>query len=426
MELLVHTISHADIVVEIARVYQDDTIESTLARPKFNQFHSLCGYIRRHVEALQSSSPGGHLAPSVTRVHARHMDDPHYAFSAICSRTEFPLGFRFSGTSLLLSELGHFSFRDSTLLAKWTAEQTSSLEKKKKDDLELENEIPLWCIQAVYFPLVGVLIPKWQSILQDHQSHHSSPLLYLLTGAGIPRDQREHAQGNSTEEIGILITLFMKHYYSTIAVQQVHSQDDLFRYDANVTFVTNQLQPHVEKQRQQLWNRVGSSWRRHFHVTLAYAGGTPARLSAVNAALRRYKPSYLHMWQLKTFWHAGKVSLDDVEFHSFDHIDASPALSIATVTNPHVHQVVTEMKAFRDQCLEALRQPHHELLSFWLRKTNQPVLSVLLVQNATDPTKVSLYRGMNCEGNKRYLVTTSFCISNVNVCSVNADWIFVC
>ena len=62
-------------------------------------------------------------------------------------------------------------------------------------------------------------------------------------------------------------------------------------------------------------------------MTIAYADGPPARLSALNAALRLYRPSYLHMWQLKTFWHASRLSLADVDFHAFEHIEASPVVA---------------------------------------------------------------------------------------------------
>ncbi len=94
------------------------------------------------------------------------------------------------------------------------------------------------------------------------------------------------------------------------------------------------LRPLLEQHRDKLVQTVGDRWKRHFHLTIAYADGPPARLSALNAALRVYAPSYLHVWQLKTFWHEMKLSLDDVDFHPFENIEATPALPVA-----ELHQI---------------------------------------------------------------------------------------
>jgi hypothetical protein len=53
---------------------------------------------------------------------------------------------------------------------------------------------------------------------------------------------------------------------------------------------------------------------------------TPARVAAINASLRMYRPSYLHMWQLKTLWHEGRITTDDIDVHAFENIETSPAM----------------------------------------------------------------------------------------------------
>ena len=40
---------------------------------------------------------------------------------------------------------------------------------------------------------------------------------------------------------------------------------------------------------------------------VSFADGSSARVSAINAAMRQYRPSYMHFWQLKSFWHAAKL-----------------------------------------------------------------------------------------------------------------------
>ena len=48
-------------------------------------------------------------------------------------------------------------------------------------------------------------------------------------------------------------------------------------------------------------------WKQSFSVTLSFADGAPARTHAIQSALRPYRPTYFHFWQLKTFWHDSKI-----------------------------------------------------------------------------------------------------------------------
>ncbi len=48
-------------------------------------------------------------------------------------------------------------------------------------------------------------------------------------------------------------------------------------------------------------------------LTVSFADGSPARISAINASLRPYRPTFMHIWELKTLWNEGRVSEDDVE-----------------------------------------------------------------------------------------------------------------
>ncbi|GLE00543.1 hypothetical protein PINS_up009300 [Pythium insidiosum] len=161
--------------------------------------------------------------------------------------------------------------------------------------------------------------------------------------------------------------------------------------------MTRELRPRLEAHRETIVARCGDAWRAHFHVTIAYADGPPARLSALNASLRIFRPSYLHVWQLKTYWHEQKLSMDDVDFHAFENIEASPCVSLQDA-DVLTQTLVREMRAFRDQFLAG--EGAGEIGSFWLRKSRKPVLAVLLIEKtdaATGASKIVAYRGMNCE-----------------------------
>lgn len=49
------------------------------------------------------------------------------------------------------------------------------------------------------------------------------------------------------------------------------------------------------------------------HITMSFADGSPARISSINTALRHFRPSFVHIWELKTFWHEKVICEDDVE-----------------------------------------------------------------------------------------------------------------
>lgn len=252
-------------------------------------------------------------------------------------------------------------------------------------------------ITAVYFPLVAVLLPKWEHVLEEFKSQSSKQVVYLISGAGIPRNAQHAVNGNSTEVTAQLISLFVRRYYPRMEVVQVHSGSNIFRFDDNVQFMVRELRPRLEARREKIVDRCGDAWKAHFHVTIAYADGPPARLSALNASLRMYSPSYLHIWQLKTFWHERKLSMADVDFHSFENIEASPCVPVAKA-DALTQTLVKEMRIFRDQFLAA--EGEGEVASFWLRKSRKPVLAVLLVEKTdarTGAKSIVVHRGVNCE-----------------------------
>jgi cytidine deaminase len=140
-------------------------------------------------------------------------------------------------------------------------------------------------------------------------------------------------------------------------------------------------------------NPFNPDWRQSVSVTYSFADGSAARSHAIQAALRPYRPTYFHFWQLKTFWHESKITDEDIEVHSFEEMETVPAMAVDQ-TPDTVVMVVKEMKAFRECYLETLKR-ENDVESFWLRKSKQPVLAVLLVQKQAG--KFVLYRGTNME-----------------------------
>lgn len=399
MEILVHTISHSDLVLEFTRFGEKDKLQ-IVGRPKFSCYHPVSEQLLNVLSKVESGCSNS----SVVRSFERKMDHPNYEFKVHCAETMYPIGIRLDSSPIFVEDVADFRFKQGDV-----ADGVMEGYKTKRGNWKVY-------ITAVYFPLLALLLPKWKQVLTDHDSNSSKKVVYLISGAGIPRNVNHAVAGNSTEETAKLMKLFVNAYFPSLLVEQVHSGSDIFRYDDNVSFVNESLRPLIEVKRQDIVKKRGDQWKKHFHITIAYGDGAPARLSALNASLRLFRPSYLHIWQLKTFWHEGKLSMDDIDFHGFENVETTPAVPIHKVQNDIVHVLVAEMKLFRDQFEDSRCFPN-EISQFWLRKTRKPVLAILIVQKSPND-KPTVYRGMNCEVS---MPTGSLCAERNVIGSALAD-----
>ena len=81
-----------------------------------------------------------------------------------------------------------------------------------------------------------------------------------------------------------------------------------------------------EFKRQEVVANHHEEWSQQLKVTVCLADGAPARISALNAACRSYRPDYLHVWRTKTFWDTQTLSEEDVESHAFKKLEMRPAV----------------------------------------------------------------------------------------------------
>jgi len=289
-------------------------------------------------------------------------------------------------------------------------------------------------INAVFFPLLATLLPRWLGKIADkfggggeenERKKVAAPLpspnvkkvVVLVSGVGTPRNWTHSISGNSTEACAELMELFIHVLYPDITVVRIHSDTNIFRYDENITFATQELMPCIDSYRDAHArcepypdemvggkqhasttlerNPFNPDWRQSVSVTYSFADGSAARSHAIQASLRPYRPTYFHFWQLKTFWHESKITDEDIEVHSFEEMETVPAMAIDQTSNT-VMMVVNEMKKFRKEFIETLKDGgRSDMKSFWLRKTKKPVLAVLLVQKPGGAHV--LYRGTNME-----------------------------
>ncbi|KAL7485655.1 hypothetical protein ACHAW6_011248 [Cyclotella cf. meneghiniana] len=279
-------------------------------------------------------------------------------------------------------------------------------------------------INAVFFPLLSTLLPRWLGQIADRfggtdvtvskssKSANVKKVVVLVSGVGSPRNWTHSISGNSTQVCADLMELFIHELFPDVTVIKIHSQTNIFRYDENISFATDELMPCIDAYRdaharsepypdeihsEKISDRnlFNPDWRHTVSVSYSFADGSAARTHAIQAALRPYRPTYFHFWQLKTFWHDSKITTEDIEVHSFEEMETVPAIAVDQ-TSGEVLKVINEMNDFRRDFLETVKEGgRSDLASFWLRKTKKPVLAVLLVQKPNG--EQMLYRGTNME-----------------------------
>lgn len=402
LELLVHNISHSDVVYSL-NVEQgkgtcaDNTLRREIYfRPRFSCFDK---YSQLLLQAMDKKDE----ILSFPR-YMRSMEDPRYTIQELPSDYEprlSPTGFR---------------------LATPVAVEASTFQQEVRIRGS-DQDVPIPAspkISQVYFPLLAALIPIWeQQILSTKYKLPVKRVLILVTGVGTPRNRMHSMTGNSTQKCATLMEVFLSRVDPSLTVVKIHSERNLFRYDENLLFVEHELMPTINAYRDahatggsypdELPKIYGTSlqpmeqtyngnydWRSSMQVIMSFTDGSPARTHAIQASLRPFRPAYFHFWRLKTFWHESKVVDDDIEVHSFETMEVLPAVDVEKVTDKRIQAVVREMRAFYAEMTLTLATESNDILRFWLRKSHKPVLAVLLVQSP-DMEYPRLYRGTNME-----------------------------
>jgi len=454
-EMLVHNVSHTDLVLSLdvpvpAVLKQDeDNSESyCLCQPRFSAFDAysqrLVDFMTHHQNQYQRKESLIRL-PQYERNDETRQPEP----SSETTTDELPIGFRLKEDDADEHDGDDGdNNRKICFPLRVSSSELNNLRVRGRDVSRVYSQSSSGHslnINAVFFPLLATLIPLWQktikkkyadspstvssssSKLSSSPSSSNKPkqVVILVSGVGQPRNWTHSVTGNSTQQCAELMKIFLQTIYPELIVVHIHSNTNLFRYDGNIAFVQQELLPRVQEYRDahakglpypdeianlsseksnmsnnnnsDYNNRPFSTeWRKSFFLTLSFADGSSARNHAIQAALRTFKPTYYHFWQLKTFWHESKIVTSDIEVHSFEEMETLPPVGTSQLHDrPIVNKVVSEMKEFRDDFVKILSDNTNEIRAFWLRKTHKPVIAVLAVQTQDD--KVKLYRGTNME-----------------------------
>jgi hypothetical protein len=315
VEILVHNVAHSDLVCSVNKTDLSLPKCRVMARPKFSHFREITENILQAAETqageidilkLQKfSRRAASRSNSITDAIDADATADNNANTEYTTAQGGPLasvGFDFKCSPIQVDKASALRFRSDD----HSALSTDSDNEKASND---PSTSPKCVIDAAYFPMAAVLVPKWLQEIESTGRGGSRCLIILITGRGTPVDASANVQDNSTYYTGRLITSFIERVFPAVEVIQVDSATNLFRYDENIVFVKRELLPLIDSIRNNLSEKVGEKWREMLHVTLSFADGSSARISAINASLRHYRPSYMHFWRLKTFWRENKVMI---------------------------------------------------------------------------------------------------------------------
>lgn len=459
LEMLVHNVSHTDLVLSLGCLddgfvksgqapvsSSKREQEHLLARPRFSAFHSFCNRILSVLKQAEKEKHSEYLLDSIMCFPRYHRCESTPRFSIVSQppseQNNVAVGLnlqqieselrrgqeqsdicknnptkRNSTLSLSIEDMQNMRVRGKDMskvdsITKAASTTTESIEEVSNEWIDTSKVLQF---NAVFFPLLSSLMRKFRQQIEEKYNIRKNvkSVVILVSGVGTPRNWTHSIDGNSTEACAELMEIFIKALYPEVTVVRVHSETEIFRYDENIRFAKNSLMPTIDEYRdahargEKYPDEKGSGnknssftrpfnpdWKDTFSVTLSFADGASARTYAIQTAMRAYRPTYFHFWQLKTFWHETKICDDDIEVHSFEHMSVRPAIEVEKA-DPDIQMVVEEMKQFRVDFLATLRKGENDIRRFWLRKTQKPVLAVLLVASPTEG--LVLYRGTNME-----------------------------
>ena len=400
IDLLVHNVSHSDVVIsfgdsemEAATDVFDDGAK-LLALPRFSKFASTCGEVYK--------------AATETVVYAR-------AGRRELNKREYPV-LRYEEESNLVKLYNCDESKTAAGLQidakkKWSAQRLRSDLKVRRAEVKklLSEDDEASVPRRAYFPLLAVCAKAWLSEVCEPESKR---VVLLVTGTGTPRDFEE-GDANSTENAGKLMRSFLRGLYGdSIEVVLLHSESNVFRYDENISFVRHELLPMVASIRRRIVE-ASSDWAPRFQVAVTSCDGAPARVATIQRSLRAFKPVGVHVWQPKTFWQYRVLSKDDVEVLPFDVTETLPPVPI-DVAHGDIKRVIFETQKLADKFKTAKEFPN-DMATFWHRKSRQIVVAVLLVRKNN---KDKFYHGTNMEVS---MPTGSLCAERNAIGSALAD-----
>ena len=260
VEILVHNVSHSDLVLALNNKHQSLEYGKIIGKPKFSHFKRITQKIDKSLGEI-----GSKIDIEMREKHKRLEGN---GIQKLEDKTFLGIDLRKIPIDIV---------------------DTSALKFRRNVRSQLPADNEGCVVTAAYFPLLAILVPKWLATIEAHGQEIKRKIIFLVTGRGTPVDITASEISNSTKHTGALMTRVLNNVYPDIQIIRVHSKSNLFRYDDNIRFVHDDLLPKIDVIRNDLAYKFAAKWRDMLRVSLSFADGSSARVSAISASLRHYR-----------------------------------------------------------------------------------------------------------------------------------------
>jgi hypothetical protein len=211
LEMLVHNVSHTDLVLSVNAPPQQNESPYCLCAPRFSAFDMYC---RRILASLS----GDEIVVNFPR-YERSETSPRYSIVTPKPSRQgllqlLPTGLELAGLErhcsnlvLLEDELPNLRFRgrDAHRIEPYYTNQ---------------EHVKRLQISHAFFPLLATLLPQWQSEMKQKFAHFHNvkKVIVLVSGVGTPRNWTHSITGNSTQACAELMERFIHVLYPDVTV----------------------------------------------------------------------------------------------------------------------------------------------------------------------------------------------------------------
>lgn len=181
-------------------------------------------------------------------------------------------------------------------------------------------------------------------------------VLFLLSGVDAPVNKMREATSSSTVTASKLICSFLDLIAPGLIIHKVNNPESALIYDAAVHHFNSELSAEIDNYRRALVRAHGDAWVKKLSVAMSMASGQPARIAALSASLRPYRPSSIHIPHWGSFWHEGTVfpAVESSQLLPNHKMEGIPVKRVETLDDDF-QAVVAEMKKHAARFLASFR-----------------------------------------------------------------------
>ena len=311
----------------------------------------------------------------------------------------------------------------------WFSEGINTYDIRYKQVLQRRIKFSLGKNTQIVGLVFPILAPVVQKLLQKFPESEQSYFVQLLT-TGDENNDDTRDLGRSTLYIGKILQNISTTVFPQVTFTHRHNEsEDDFSFKGRPKFFRKDVIPYIHEIRQKIidhyYTQDKEAWVKNFLVHLSLNTGTTTVFISTLNALQPYNPDFFHVRRAREW---PKKPLE-AEYIDHENYQQTPSISYADLENDVQQFAIQEMQNWSTyfQTQKPKREYQYDITTgekptFFFRKGQQEVLSVVVVKNTNSSTNEETpflaYRGVNLEVS---LPTGSLCAERNAIGTALAD-----